>query len=80
MSDAVVSDPEIQGGVPCFRGTRVPVCSLFDHLAHDYTVEEFLQQFPTVSRGLVTKVLEDSSRLIQQSDQRTEPSHEASAR
>lgn len=51
-------DPEILGGAPCFRGTRVPVQTLIDYLLHGYTVEYFLSQFPTVTREQVKAVLE----------------------
>ena len=51
-------DPEILGGTPCFRGTRVPVETLIDYLLHGYTVDYFLSQFPTVSRDQVKSVLE----------------------
>jgi uncharacterized protein (DUF433 family) len=51
QSDSVVhSDPEISGGTPVFRGTRVPVRSLFDHLEQGVTVDEFLNDFPSVSK------------------------------
>ncbi|MCY4636007.1 MAG: DUF433 domain-containing protein [Acidobacteria bacterium] len=46
----VHSDPEISGGTPVFRGTRVPVQSLFDHLEQGVTVHEFLDDFPSVSK------------------------------
>ena len=51
QADSVVhSDPEISGGTPVFRGTRVPVRSLFDHLEQGVTVHEFLDDFPSVSK------------------------------
>ena len=46
----VHSDPEISGGTPVFRGTRVPVQSLFDYLEGGETLGQFLEQFPSVSR------------------------------
>ncbi len=49
FGSAIHSDPEILGGVPVFRGTRVPVQSLFDYLAAGQTLEEFIDHFPTVS-------------------------------
>ena len=51
QADSVVhSDPEISGGTPVFRGTRVPVRSLFDHLEQGVTVHKFLDDFPSVSK------------------------------
>ena len=46
----VHSDPEIAGGTPVFRGTRVPVQSLFDYLEGGETLDQFLDQFPSVSK------------------------------
>ena len=46
----VYSDPEISRGTPVFRGTRVPVQSLFDYLEGGETIEQFLDQFPSVSK------------------------------
>ena len=46
----VHSDPEISGGTPMFRGTRVPVQSLFDYLEGGETLDQFLDQFPSVSK------------------------------
>ena len=54
----VHSDPEILGGTPVFFGTRVPVKNLFDYLEGGYTIEQFLEQFPTVSRGQAVAALE----------------------
>lgn len=55
---AVTVNSKIQGGVPCFTGTRVPVSSLFEHLQRDYTVDQFLEDFPTITRAHVDAVLE----------------------
>ena len=46
----VHSDPEISEGTPVFRGTRVPVQSLFDYLEGGETLDQFLDQFPSVSQ------------------------------
>jgi uncharacterized protein (DUF433 family) len=59
-------DPEIMSGEPVFRGTRVPVKSLFEHLEDDVSLEEFLEYFPTVRREDVLAVLEHSkSELLE---------------
>jgi uncharacterized protein (DUF433 family) len=57
-------DPQILGGTPCFRGTRVPVESLFDHLRLGYTVDYFLAQFPSVKRDQVEAVLRLASQQV----------------
>jgi uncharacterized protein (DUF433 family) len=56
QSSAIRVDPEIQGGTPCFAGTRVPVKSLFDALEHGRTLEYFPEQFPSVKREEATAV------------------------
>lgn len=43
----IISDPEIMNGVPCFRGTRVPFRNLIGYLEAGYSLDEFLDQFPT---------------------------------
>jgi uncharacterized protein (DUF433 family) len=53
-------DPDILGGTPVFRGTRVPVKSLFDYLEDNYTLEEFTEFFPTVTLDMARRVLEQS--------------------
>jgi uncharacterized protein (DUF433 family) len=58
MQSPVIIDPEIMSGVPVFRGTRVPVRILFDHLEGGETVEDFLEGFPGVSREQVIAFLE----------------------
>jgi uncharacterized protein (DUF433 family) len=63
LSDFVVADPEILGGEPVFRGTRVPVVSLFEHLESDCSLDEFLENFPTVSRDAAVAVLMEAQEL-----------------
>ena len=68
MQDKVIHiDAEILGGTPVFYGTRVPIKNLFDYLETGETIETFLQDFDSVSRGQVLKVLELSEQLIQSS-------------
>lgn len=66
MADSfVVQDPEIMSGAPCFKGTRVPVKNLFDYLEGTSSTEEFLQDFPSVSRRVAVAVLEAArERLV----------------
>jgi uncharacterized protein (DUF433 family) len=56
------SDPKILGGTPVFMDTRVPVQSLFDHLAAGDSIDDFLEGFPSVKREQVIALL-DKSRL-----------------
>ena len=60
MSGAIVKDPEILGGEPVFRGTRVPFKVLMDYLEGGDTLDEFLEQYPTVSRELAIAAMEDA--------------------
>lgn len=60
MSHVVHIDPEIMGGTPVFSGTRVPVWSLFDHLKSGYTLDGFLEQFPSVRREQAEQLLDDA--------------------
>ena len=53
-------NPAIQGGTPCFIGTRVPVAALFDYLDRDHSIAEFLSDFPTVSEHQVHALLEQA--------------------
>ena len=60
---AINIDPEIMGGVPVFQGTRVPVESLFQWLETE-SLEEFLENFPSVTREQAWQVLEFAGKLI----------------
>lgn len=54
----ITIDPEIMSGAPVFSGTRVPVAALLDNLADGLTLDEFLDNFPTVSREQAVQILE----------------------
>ncbi len=59
MDVSLVSrDPEIMSGALCFTGTRVPVQNLFDYLEGSSSLEQFLEDFPSVSREKAVAVLE----------------------
>jgi uncharacterized protein (DUF433 family) len=60
----VHSDSEILGGTPVFVGTRVPVQSLVDYLEGGYSVDEFLDNFPSVRREQVNAFLEQATRAL----------------
>ena len=62
--NVIVKDPDILGGTPVFRGTRVPIQNLFDYLEGGETLEDFLQGFPTVTRELAVAALEEAKRLL----------------
>ena len=59
MDTSLVScDPEVMSGALCFKGTRVPVRNLFDYLEGASTLEDFLEDFPSISRDTAISVLE----------------------
>ena len=58
MTDLITRSEDILGGTPVFAGTRVPVQTLFDYLEEGETLDEFLDDFPAVSREHAIKVLE----------------------
>ncbi|HEX3145349.1 MAG TPA: DUF433 domain-containing protein [Pyrinomonadaceae bacterium] len=58
IKDVVSIDPDRMSGAPCFTGTRVPINHLFEHLENGETIDEFLDQFPTVSREQALAALE----------------------
>ncbi len=60
----IVSDPEILGGTPCFRGMRVPVDSMIDYLEGGDSLDEFLDNFPSVSREAAIAALEEAKALL----------------
>lgn len=64
LRDIVWVDPERMSGTPCFRGTRVPVQHLLDYLEENLTVDEFISDFPTVSRDQVIRFLEFAKQQL----------------
>ncbi len=60
----LVSDPEIAGAAPIFRGTRVPVSTLFDYLEAGIGTDEILSEFPTLDRDDVLTVLREAHHLV----------------
>lgn len=60
----IVKDPDILGGEPVFRRTRVPFQALLDYLEHGKTLDQFLDQFPSVSRKEAIAALEEAKSLI----------------
>lgn len=60
----ITRDPDIQGGTPCFAGTRVPVRSLFDALKHGRTIDYFLSQFPAVKAEQAKAVLDSAMEKL----------------
>lgn len=64
INKLIASDPDILSGQTVFAGTRVPVETLFDHLEAGIPLDEFLDDFPTVSREQAVALLEVASKLL----------------
>jgi len=65
QESVIVRDAEIMSGTPCFRGTRLPFQTLLDYLEGGETLDEFLYQFPTVTREVAIAALESAKdRLL----------------
>ena len=57
-------DPEIMSGTPCFAGTRVPIQNLIDYLEGGDSIDEFLEDFPSVAHEQVISFLEEAKESV----------------
>ncbi len=64
LKDLITIDNEILGGQTVFKGTRVPVESLFDHLEAGISLDAFLEDFPTVTKDQAIAILELANKLL----------------
>lgn len=64
LQELITIDTDILGGLPVFKGKRVPVESLFDHLEAGVSLDEFLDDFPTVSKDQAVALLDIANKLI----------------
>lgn len=64
LNELITVNPEILGGTPVFHGTRVPIKTLFEYLEGNYTLDEFLECFPSVTREMACRVLESSEEAL----------------
>ena len=64
VRDLITIDKDILAGQPVFKGSRVPVVSLFSHLEKGISLNEFLEDFPTVNRDIAISVLEFAESLF----------------
>lgn len=64
VQELITIDTDILGGQPIFKGTRVPVESLFDHLEAGVSLDEFLYDFPTVTKEQAIALLDIANKLI----------------
>lgn len=63
LKELISIDPEVLGGQPVFKGTRVPIETLFDHLEAGISLREFLDDFPTVAQEQAVAALEIANKL-----------------
>ncbi len=64
VQQVITRDPEIMGGTPCFVGTRVPFQTLLDYIEGGETLDEFLEQFPGVTREMAIAALESAKEFL----------------
>ena len=64
VKDYINIDPQILSGNPVFKGTRVPIQTLFDHLEKGIAMHEFLEDFPTVRKEQVVAVIEIAGKIL----------------
>jgi len=64
MSSVVKIDPEIMSGAACFAGTRVPIQNLIDYLEGGDSIDEFLEDFPSVAREQVIGFIEEAKESV----------------
>jgi uncharacterized protein (DUF433 family) len=64
LNNVITRDPEILGGAPVFAGTRVPFDALLDYIEGGKTLDEFLDDFPTVTRDAAIAALEQTKALL----------------
>ena len=64
IKSLITIDKDIQGGQPVFSGTRVPVESLFDHLESGVSLDDFLEDFPGVTRQQAVDLLEAANKIL----------------
>jgi len=60
----ISKNPEVLGGTPVFAGTRVPIETLFDHLEAGIPLDEFLDDFPTVTKEQAVALLEVANKIL----------------
>ena len=61
MAQIIETNPEICGGKPIIKGTRIPVKIIYDLVSLNYTIDQIIEEYPTLNRELIIKVLEVGS-------------------
>ena len=58
MGEIIESNPEILGGKPVIKGTRIPINLLFELIGLNYSIEKIIEEYPTLSREILLKIIE----------------------
>ncbi|MFX1387645.1 MAG: DUF433 domain-containing protein [Promethearchaeota archaeon] len=58
MSEIIESNPEILGGKPIIKGTRIPVALIYELIGLNYSIDQILEEYPHLSRTIILKILE----------------------
>jgi len=58
MSDIIESDPNILGGKPIIKGTRIPVALIYELIGLNYSIDQILEEYPHLKRLIILKILE----------------------
>jgi uncharacterized protein (DUF433 family) len=61
----ITCNADIRGGEPCFEGTRVPLIALFDFLKVGSSIDEFMENYPSINRNSITSVLDLSYKAFE---------------
>jgi len=64
MSDLIESNPEILGGKPIIKGTRIPVALIYELIGLNYTIDDILKEYPHLDRHVILKVIELGSDAL----------------
>jgi len=64
FNSVISRDPDVLGGTPVFLGTRVPFQTLLDYFEGGQTLDEYLEDFPSVSRDTAIRALEHAKSLV----------------
>ncbi len=67
MSDIIESNPEILGGKPIIKGTRIPIALLYELIGLDYTIEEIRKEYPQLTLEVILKVVELGNDALKKS-------------
>lgn len=64
VKDFITINKDVVSGTPVFKGTRVPIQALFDNLEGGYSIDQFLEDFPSVSKEQAKVVIEIASKIL----------------